>query len=130
EFLSRIANGSYDAVVIADSQFEKVAMSPEYQRHYIVNESDRLEALLSDAIKSGKKYTIKRIEHSLKALEIRLEKLTKKDIDTFIDFESLGVDMLFVDEAHGYKNLAPETQLENVKGVASTRSQKALDMMM
>lgn len=130
EFLSRIANGSYDAVVIADSQFEKVAMSPEYQRHYIVNERDRLEALLSDAIKSGKKYTIKRIEHSLKALEIRLEKLTKKDIDTFIDFESLGVDMLFVDEAHGYKNLAPETQLENVKGVASTRSQKALDMMM
>lgn len=130
EFLSRIANGSYDAVVIADSQFEKVAMSPEYQRHYIVNERDRLEALLSDAIKSGKKYTIKRIEHSLKALEIRLEKLTKKDIDAFIDFESLGVDMLFVDEAHGYKNLAPETQLENVKGVASTRSQKALDMMM
>lgn len=128
-FISRIANGSYNAIVIADSQFGKVAMSREYQEYYINNELNLAREVLENS-DSESKYTVKRIEKKIEGLEKRLENLQKTDTDTFINFEELGIDFLFVDEAHNYKNLAPYTQLENVKGVSDTRSQKALDLMM
>ena len=132
-FISRIANGNYNAIVIADSQFGKVAMSREYQEYYINNEitlaREALEAANSDS-ESENKYTVKRIEKKIEGLENRLEKLQKTDTDTFINFEELGIDFLYVDEAHNFKNLAPYTQLNNVKGVSDTRSQKAMDLMM
>lgn len=128
-FISRIANGNYNAIVIADSQFGKVAMSKEYQEFYINNEIDQSREALENS-DSGNKYTVKRIERKIEGLEKRLENLQKTDTDTFINFEELGIDFLSVDEAHNFKNLAPYTQLENVKGVADTRSQKAMDLMM
>ena len=128
-FISRIANGNYNAIVIADSQFGKVAMSKEYQEFYINNEIDQAREALENS-DSGNKYTVKRIERKIEGLEKRLENLQKTDTDTFINFEELGIDFLSVDEAHNFKNLAPYTQLENVKGVADTRSQKAMDLMM
>lgn len=128
-FISRIANGNYNAIVIADSQFGKVAMSKEYQEFYINNEIDQAREAIENS-DSGNKYTVKRIERKIEGLEKRLENLQKTDTDTFINFEELGIDFLSVDEAHNFKNLAPYTQLENVKGVADTRSQKAMDLMM
>lgn len=128
-FISRIANGNYNAIVIADSQFGKVAMSKEYQEFYINNEIDQAREALENS-DSGNKYTVKRIERKIEGLEKRLENLQKTDTDTFINFEELGIDFISVDEAHNFKNLAPYTQLENVKGVADTRSQKAMDLMM
>ncbi|AYG02068.1 SNF2-related protein [Lactococcus allomyrinae] len=126
-FISRIANGNYNAIVIADSQFGKVAMSQEYQEYYINNEITLAREALEN---TDNKYTVKRIEKKIEVLEKRIESLQKTDTDTFINFEELGIDFLFIDEAHNYKNLAPYTQLENVKGVSDTRSQKALDLMM
>lgn len=128
-FISRIANGNYNAIVIADSQFGKVAMSKAYQNDYISNEIDLAREAL-ETMDSESKYTIKRIEKKIEALEKRLEDLQKKDTDSFISFEELGIDFLYVDEAHNFKNLAPYTQLENVKGLSDTRSQKAMDLMM
>ncbi|WP_285016974.1 SNF2-related protein [Lactococcus garvieae] len=126
-FISRIANGSYDAIVIADSQFEKVSMSKAYQANYLRNQLFEAREQLSK-MDQDNKYTVKRTEKAIEGLEARIVKLQKQDTDTFINFEDLGIDMLYVDEAHGYKNLAPFSQLENVKGISTTRSQKAMDM--
>ncbi|WP_285046921.1 SNF2-related protein [Lactococcus petauri] len=126
-FISRIANGSYNAIVIADSQFEKVSMSKEYQANYLRNQLFEAREQLSK-MDQDNKYTVKRTEKAIEGLEARIVKLQKQDTDTFINFEDLGIDMLYVDEAHGYKNLAPFSQLENVKGISTTRSQKAMDM--
>lgn len=126
-FISRIANGSYNAIVIADSQFEKVSMSKAYQANYLRNQLFEAREQLSKMDKDNK-YTVKRTEKAIEGLEARIVKLQKQDTDTFINFEDLGIDMLYVDEAHGYKNLAPFSQLENVKGISTTRSQKAMDM--
>ncbi|WP_251713484.1 SNF2-related protein [Lactococcus ileimucosae] len=126
-FISRIANGKYNAIVIADSQFEKVSMSKEYQRNYLQNQLLKAKEHL-DKLDSDNKYTVKQAEKIISGLEERILKLQKKDTDTFINFEDLGIDMLYVDEAHGYKNLAPFSQLTNVKGISTTRSQKAMDM--
>ena len=126
-FISRIANGSYNAIVIADSQFEKVSMSKEYQANYLRNQLFEAREQLGK-MDQDNKYTVKRTEKAIEGLEARLLKLQKQDTDTFINFEDLGIDMLYVDEAHGYKNLAPFSQLENVKGISTTRSQKAMDM--
>ena len=126
-FISHIANGSYNAIVIADSQFEKVSMSKAYQANYLRNQLFEAREQLSK-MDQDNKYTVKRTEKAIEGLEARIVKLQKQDTDTFINFEDLGIDMLYVDEAHGYKNLAPFSQLENVKGISTTRSQKAMDM--
>lgn len=124
-FISRIATGKYDAIVIADSQFEKVSMSRGYQVEYLLHQMDEARDYME---RMEEKYSVKKAEKRIKGLKERIKKLQKQDVDTFIDFEELGIDMLYVDEAHGYKNLAPMTQLEGVKGISDTRSQKAMDL--
>lgn len=125
-FVSRILTGKYDFIVIADSQFGKIAMSKEYQEHYILTQLEAERSAMENM--EDKSFTVKKIEQRIKRMEKSLEDLQKKDTDSFINFEELGIDLLVVDEAHNFKNLAPMTQLENVKGISDTRSQKAMDL--
>ncbi|GFO52375.1 hypothetical protein ikelab_16500 [Lactococcus garvieae] len=125
-FVSRILTGKYDFIVIADSQFGKIAMSKEYQEHYILTQLEAERSAMENM--DDKSFTVKKIEQRIKRMEKSLEDLQKKDTDSFINFEELGIDLLVVDEAHNFKNLAPMTQLENVKGISDTRSQKAMDL--
>lgn len=127
-FVSRIATGKYHAIIIADSQFGKIAMSKAYQENYIKEQLYEARSMIEQAEEGS--YTVKKAEKTVEALKTRLEKLQKTDTDSFITFEELGIDMLYVDEAHGFKNLAPYTQLENVKGVSDTRAEKSMDLMM
>lgn len=127
-FVSRIATGKYHAIIIADSQFGKIAMSKAYQENYIKEQLYEARSMIEQAEEGS--YTVKKAEKTIEALKTRLEKLQKTDTDSFITFEELGIDMLYVDEAHGFKNLAPYTQLENVKGVSDTRAEKSMDLMM
>lgn len=125
-FISRILTGKYDFIVIADSQFGKIAMSKEYQEHYILTQLESERSAMENM--DDKSFTVKKIEQRIKGMEKALENLQKQDTDTFINFEELGIDLLVVDEAHNFKNLAPMTQMENVKGISDTRSQKAMDL--
>ncbi|HBC90978.1 MAG TPA: hypothetical protein DCZ00_05990, partial [Lactococcus sp.] len=125
-FVSRILTGKYDFIVIADSQFGKIAMSKEYQENYILSQLNAERKAMEEMEDSS--FTVKKIEQRIKQMERALEDLQKKDADSFINFEDLGIDLLIVDEAHNFKNLAPMTQMENVKGVSDTRSQKAMDL--
>ena len=127
-FVSRIATGKYHAIIIADSQFGKIGMSKAYQENYIKEQLYEARSMIEQADEGS--YTVKKAEKTIEALKTRLEKLQKTDTDSFITFEELGIDMLYVDEAHGYKNLAPYTQLENVKGISDTRAEKSMDLMM
>ncbi|MGQ7334226.1 SNF2-related protein, partial [Streptococcus suis] len=127
QFVSRIITGDYDAIVIGDSQFEKIPMSREKQVTYI---NDKLEQLREIKLGSDSDYTVKEAERSIKGLEHQLEELQKLERDTFIEFENLGIDFLFVDEAHHFKNIRPITGLGNVAGITSTTSKKNVDMEM
>ncbi|WP_243096484.1 DEAD/DEAH box helicase family protein [Streptococcus dysgalactiae] len=127
QFVSRIITGDYDAIVIGDSQFEKIPMSHEKQVTYI---QDKLQQLRDIKQGSDSDYTVKEAERSIKGLEHQLEELQKLDRDTFIEFENLGIDFLFVDEAHHFKNIRPITGLGNVAGITNTTSKKNVDMEM
>lgn len=127
QFVSRIITGDYDAIVIGDSQFEKIPMSQEKQVAYI---QDKLEQLREIKQGSDSNYTVKEAERSIKGLETQLEKLQQLERDTFIEFENLGIDFLFVDEAHHFKNIRPITGLGNVAGITNTTSKKNVDMEM
>ncbi|HEL1569986.1 TPA: DEAD/DEAH box helicase family protein [Streptococcus suis] len=127
QFVSRIITGDYDAIVIGDSQFEKIPMSREKQVAYI---NDKLEQLREIKLGSDSDYTVKEAERSIKGLEHQLEELQKLERDTFIEFENLGIDFLFVDEAHHFKNIRPITGLRNVAGITNTTSKKNVDMEM
>lgn len=127
QFVSRIITGDYDAIVIGDSQFEKIPMSREKQVTYI---NDKLEQLREIKLGSDSDYTVKEAERSIKGLEQQLEELQKLERDTFIEFENLGIDFLFVDEAHHFKNIRPITGLGNVAGITNTTSKKNVDMEM
>ncbi|HEM3549413.1 SNF2-related protein [Streptococcus suis] len=127
QFVSRIITGDYDAIVIGDSQFEKIPMSREKQVTYI---NDKLEQLREIKLGSDSDYTVKEAERSIKGLEHQLEELQKLERDTFIEFENLGIDFLFVDEAHHFKNIRPITRLGNVAGITNTTSKKNVDMEM
>ena len=127
QFVSRIITGDYDAIVIGDSQFEKIPMSREKQVTYI---NDKLEQLREIKLGSDSDYTVKETERSIKRLEHQLEELQKLERDTFIEFENLGIDFLFVDEAHHFKNIRPITGLGNVAGITNTTSKKNVDMEM
>jgi len=127
QFVSRIITGDYDAIVIGDSQFEKIPMSQEKQVTYI---QDKLNQLREIKQGSDSDYTVKEAERSIKGLEHQLEELQKLERDTFIEFENLGVDFLFVDEAHHFKNIRPITGLGNVAGITNTTSKKNVDMEM
>ncbi|CIY44787.1 SNF2 family protein [Streptococcus pneumoniae] len=127
QFVSRIITGDYDAIVIGDSQFEKIPMSHEKQVTYI---QDKLQQLRDIKQGSDSDYTVKEAERSIKGLEHQLEELQKLERDTFIEFENLGIDFLFVDEAHHFKNIRPITGLGNVAGITNTTSKKNVDMEM
>ena len=127
QFVSRIITGDYDAIVIGDSQFEKIPMSREKQVTYI---QDKLQQLRDIKQGSDSDYTVKEAERSIKGLEHQLEELQKLERDTFIEFENLGIDFLFVDEAHHFKNIRPITGLGNVAGITNTTSKKNVDMEM
>ena len=127
QFVSRIITGDYDAIVIGDSQFEKIPMSQEKQVAYI---QDKLNQLREIKQGSDSDYTVKEAERSIKGLEHQFEELQKLERDTFIEFENLGIDFLFVDEAHHFKNIRPITGLGNVAGITNTTSKKNVDMEM
>ncbi|PWS23548.1 helicase [Enterococcus faecium] len=133
EFVSRIAVGEYDAVIIGHSQFEKITLSPERQKKMLQEEIDRVsEAVAEYQMNSDEdSWSIKQMISFEKRLNERLAKLNKQDKkDHMIYFEDLGVDFLFVDEAHVYKNLYSYTKLSNVAGVNSSNSLRASDMEM
>ena len=129
-FCSRIATGDYDAVIIGHSQFEKIPLSAERQIAIIERQIDEIELAIEQAkADKGERYTIKQMEKSRKSLLTRLEKLndnTRKD--NVVTFEQLGVDRLFVDESHNYKNLFLYTKMRNVAGIAQSEAQKSSDM--
>lgn len=131
-FIGKIATGEYDAVVIGHSQFEKIPMSKEYQKRHIENQiSEVIENIAAYKYERGQNFTIKQLEKTKKKLETKLGKLNddfKKD--DVITFEELGVDKLFVDEAHGYKNLFLHTKMRNVAGIGQSEALKSSDMFM
>ena len=132
KFCSRIATGDFDAVIIGHSQFEKIPMSEERQEHLIRNQINSILDAIDEAKRDkAENFTIKQMEKSKRKLEDRLAKLNKRDRkDDVVTFEQLGVDKLFVDEAHGFKNLFLYTKMHNVGGIAQTEAQKSSDLFM
>lgn len=132
KFCSRIATGDFDAVIIGHSQFEKIPMSKERQEHLIRNQINSILDAIDEAKRDkAENFTIKQMEKSKRKLEDRLAKLNKRDRkDDVVTFEQLGVDKLFVDEAHGFKNLFLYTKMHNVGGIAQTEAQKSSDLFM
>ena len=130
KFCSRIATGDYDAVIIGHTQFEKIPLSTERQVAMIERQIEEIEmAIEATKAAKGERYTIKQMEKTKKSLHTRLSKLndaSKKD--NVVTFEQLGVDRLFVDESHNYKNLFLYTKMRNVAGIAQTEAQKSSDM--
>lgn len=130
KFCSRIATGDYDAVIIGHSQFEKIPLSQERQAAIIERQIDEIELAIAQAkADNGERYTIKQMEKTKKSLTARLDKLNDTSRkDDVVTFEQLGVDRLFVDESHNYKNLFLYTKMRNVAGIAQTEAQKSSDM--
>lgn len=130
KFCSRIATGDYDAVVIGHSQFEKIPLSPERQKAILQEQIDQvIDGIQEAKTQDGERYTIKQLEKSRKNLETRMAKLNDQSRkDDVITFEELGVDKLFVDEAHGFKNLFLATKMRNVAGIGQSEAQKSSDM--
>ena len=130
KFCSRIATGDYDAVIIGHSQFEKIPLSRERQERIIEGQIDEIEMAIETAkAENGERYTIKQMEKTKKSLQTRLERLNDTSRkDDVVTFEQLGVDRLFVDESHNYKNLFLYTKMRNVAGIAQTEAQKSSDM--
>ena len=132
KFCSRIATGDYDAVIIGHSQFEKIPMSIERQREQLQRQLDDIERGIDDVQASkGEQFTVKQLMKTRKGIKAKLDKLNDtKRKDTVIDFEQLGVDRLFIDESHFYKNLYLYTKMRNVGGIAQTEAQKSSDLFM
>ena len=132
KFCSRIATGDYDAIIIGHSQFEHIPLSKERQMAMIEQQIEEIMLAIKEAQSDDSpRYTIKQMEKTRKGLEKRLEKLnddTRKD--DVVTFEQLGVDRLFVDESHFYKNLFLYTKMRNIAGIAQTDAQKSSDMFM
>ena len=132
KFCSRIATGDYDAVIIGHSQFEKIPMSIERQREQLEQQLDDIERGIDDVQASkGEQFTVKQLMKTRKGIKAKLDKLNDtKRKDTVIDFEQLGIDRLFIDESHFYKNLYLYTKMRNVGGIAQTEAQKSSDLFM
>ena len=132
KFCSRIATGDYDAIIIGHSQFERIPLSVERQAAAIEKQIRDITMAIEDAEgQEGTRYTVKQMEKTRKSLQTRLDKLndqTRKD--DVVTFEQLGVDRLFVDESHNYKNLFLYTKMRNIAGIAQTDAQKSSDMFM
>lgn len=132
KFCSRIATGEYDAVIIGHSQFEKIPMSIERQITLLEKEVREITDSIEDCKNSGATFTVKQLMKTKRGIEIKLAKLNNTDRkdDNVVTFEQLGVDRLFVDEAHYYKNLYLYTKMNNVSGIAQTEAQKSSDLYM
>ena len=131
KFCARIAMGNYDAIIIGHSQFERIPISDERQEAMLRKQIDDLEMAIQSARyeQDGGHYTVKQIEKTRKTLQTRLEKLNQKEKkDQVVTFEELGVDHLYVDEAHSYKNAFLYTKMRNVAGIAQNEAQKSADM--
>jgi N12 class adenine-specific DNA methylase len=132
KFCARIATGTYDAVIIGHSQFEKIPVSKERQERLLSEQITEIEDGIEELKNSrAERFTIKQLEKTRKSLEARLKKLqddTRKD--DVVTFEQLGVDRLYVDEAHSYKNLFLYTKMRNVAGLSTSDAQKSSDMLM
>ena len=130
KFCARIATGDYDAVIIGHSQFERIPISRERQERLLYEQIDEItEGIAEVQASGGERFTVKQLERTRKALETRLEKLQAESRkDDVVTFEQLGVDRLFVDEAHNYKNLFLYTKMRNVAGLSTSDAQKSSDM--
>ena len=131
-FCGRIATGDYDAIIIGHSQFEKIPMSVERQRAILERqERDIMDGLAELKANHGERFSIKQLERSRKSIEAKLAKLNDQSRkDDVVTFEELGVDRLFIDEAHYYKNLAAFSKMRNVGGISQTEAQKSSDLFM
>ena len=129
-FCSRIATGDYDAIIIGHSQFEKIPMSQERQKFILEQQKQEiLDGIRELKRNNGDNFSVKQLERSRKSIQQRLEKLNDQSRkDDVITFEELGVDRIFVDEAHMFKNLAAFTKMRNVAGISQTEAQKASDL--
>ena len=132
KFCARIATGDYDAIVIGHSQFEKIPLSSERQARFIEEQIEEIAQGIEELKEEkGERWTIKQMEKSKKDLETKLTKLQAQEKkDDVVTFEELGVDRMFVDEAHNYKNLFLYTKMRNVAGISQTEAQKSSDMYM
>ena len=129
QFCAKIATGDYDAIVIGHSQFEKIPLSPERQKQVIQDQIDEIITAIREAkAEQAEKWSVKRMEATKLNLEAKLKRLNDKPKDDTVTFEELGVDRLFVDEAHYYKNLFMHTKMRNVAGISQTEAQKSSDM--
>ena len=130
-FLARIATGDYDAIIMGQSQFERIPMSNEYQREQIRNRINEIVDYASQVKEqNGDKWTVKQMEKMKFNLEAKLEQLADAPKDDVLTFEELGVDCIFVDEAHHYKNGGIFTKMRNVAGISGSSAKKVLDMQM
>ena len=131
KFCARIATGSYDAVIIGHSQFEKIPVSQERQEQLLQDQIDELaEGIRELKRANGERFSIKAMERTKKGLEAKLKKLLDSPKDDVVTFEELGVDRLFVDECHAFKNLFFQTKMQNVAGLSTAEAQKSSDMYM
>ena len=132
KFCSRIATGDYDAIIIGHSQFEKIPMSVERQQAILERQIEEiLEGIEQAKAQKAERYTVKQMERTRKSLEARLAKLNDQSRkDDTVTFEQLGVDRLFIDESHYFKNLFLATKMRNVGGIAQTEAQKSSDLFM
>ena len=131
KFCARIATGNYDAVIIGHSQFEKIPVSQERQEQLLQDQIDEItEGIRELKSSNGERFSIKAMERTKKGLEAKLKKLLDSPRDDVVTFEELGVDRLFVDEAHSHKNLYYQTKMQNVAGLSSSEAQKSSDMYM
>ena len=130
KFCARIATGDYDAIIMGHSQFEKIPISRERQERLLQEQIDEItEGIAEVKYSGGERFTVKQLERTRKSLEARLEKLQAESRkDDVVTFEQLGVDRLFVDEAHNYKNLFLYTKMRNVAGLSTSDAQKSSDM--
>lgn len=132
KFCGRIATGDYDAVIIGHSQFEKIPMSAERQKAILQNQLDEILNGIAEAkAENAERYTVKQMEKTKRGLEAKIKKLNDQERkDDVVTFEEIGVDRVFVDEAHFYKNLFLYTKMRNVGGIAQTEAQKSSDLFM
>ena len=132
KFCARIATGDYDAVIIGHSQFEKIPVSIERQQYMLQKQIDEItDGITQVKANRGERFTIKQLEKTKKSLQVKLDKLNDQSRkDDVVTFEELGVDRLFVDEAHNFKNLFLYTKMRNVGGIAQTEAQKSSDLFM
>lgn len=129
---SKIATGDYDAVIIGHSQLLKIPLSYERRKQYIREDIRQIENALQDMneryLDDGKRYSVKQLEKTKKNYEARLEKLTDNEVDDVVTFEELGVDRIYIDEAHMFKNLYMPTKMSNVAGIQMTEAKKSSDL--